>query len=149
MMTTMQHGRFGVFMGLLLAAAGLLVDAPGSVGLSAPASYAMTNPEQTRMYRELGPQLAAHPGESGFHLFPNGPDALVTRLALIDRAARTVDSQCFILEDDSVGNLLLDRVLAAARRGVKVRLLVDDWNLEGQDRRLAWLGAQPIRSPDI
>jgi len=95
------------------------------------------------MARELGPQLAAHPAQSGFYLLPNGPDALVTRLALVDAAERTLDSQCFILEDDSVGNLLLDRVLAAAERGVRVRLLVDDWNQKGHDRRLAWLGAQP------
>lgn len=95
------------------------------------------------MGRELGPQRAAHPGQSGFHLLPNGPDALVTRLALIDAAERTVDSQCFILEDDSVGNLLLDCVLAAAERGVRVRLLVDDWNQAKHDQRLAWLGAQP------
>lgn len=42
-----------------------------------------------------------------------------------------------------VGNLLLDRVLAAAKRGVRVRLLIDDWNQAGHDRRLAWLGARP------
>jgi putative cardiolipin synthase len=107
------------------------------------ASWALSNPQETRIARDLGPRLAAHPAQSGFHLLPNGPDALVARLALIDAAERTVDSQCFILEDDLVGNLLLGRVLAAAQRGVRVRLLVDDWNQRGHDRRLAWLGAQP------
>ena len=95
------------------------------------------------MGREFGPHLAAHPGQSGFHLLPNGPDALVTQIALVEAAERTLDVQCFVLEDDSVGNLFLDRLLAAAARGVRVRLLVDDWNLAGQDQRLAGVGAQP------
>ena len=106
------------------------------------ASWAISSPQETRLEKQLAPQLAAHPAQSGFHLLPNGPDALAIKLAMIDAAERTLDSQCFILEDDSVGNLLLDRVMAAAKRGVRVRILVDDWNQTGHDRRLAWLGAQ-------
>ncbi len=140
----MKHGRTSVLVGCMLATAALLCGC-AQVPLDYPrtASWATTNPAQSRMGRELAPQSAAHPAQSGFHLLPNGPDALAIRLALIDAAEQTIDSQCFILEDDLVGNLLLDRVLAAGQRGVRVRLLVDDWNQRGHDRRLAWLGTQP------
>lgn len=106
------------------------------------ASWAIAHPEQTRLGQEFAAPLASHPAQSGFHLLRNGPDALVTRLTLIDAAERTLDVQCFILEDDAVGNLLLDRLLAAAERGVRVRLLIDDWYMAGQDQRLAVVGTQ-------
>ena len=140
----MKHSRTYAIAGFVLAASSLLGGcAQAPMDYPRTASSATANPAETRMGRDLAAQLAAHPGQSGFHLLPNGPDALAVRLAMIDAAEQTVDSQCFILEDDSVGNILLDRVLAAAKRGVRVRLLVDDWNQRGHDRRLAWLGTQP------
>jgi cardiolipin synthase C len=140
----MKHSLACMLQGLVLAASSLLIGcAQAPLDYPRTASWALSGPEGNRIATALGPQLAAHPAQSGFHLLANGPDALVARLALIDAAERTVDSQCFILEDDSVGDLFLDRVLAAAGRGVRVRLLVDDWNEAGHDRRLAWLGAQP------
>lgn len=60
---------------------------------------------------------------------------------LIDAADRTLDVQYFIFEDDLTGKLLSAHLLAAADRGVRVRLLVDDWNQEGKDHYLARLAA--------
>lgn len=54
-----------------------------------------------------------------------GQDALVARLDLIRGARRSVDVQTYIFDEDDAGHLILDELLAAARRGVKVRLLVD------------------------
>src|SRR3546814_18101364 len=47
-------------------------------------------------------------------------------LALIDSARHSLDLQYYVWWGDESGSLLLSRVVAAADRGVKVRILVDD-----------------------
>ena len=54
-----------------------------------------------------------------------GQDALLARLDLIRGATRSIDVQTYIFDEDDAGHLVLDELLLAARRGVKVRLLVD------------------------
>lgn len=54
-----------------------------------------------------------------------GQDALLARLDLIRGATRSIDIQTYIFDEDDAGHLVLDELLGAARRGVKVRLLVD------------------------
>lgn len=54
-----------------------------------------------------------------------GQDALLARLDLIRGATRRIDIQTYIFDEDDAGHLILDELLIAARRGVKVRLLVD------------------------
>lgn len=54
-----------------------------------------------------------------------GQDALLARLDLIRGAQRAIDIQTYIFDEDDAGHLILDELLAAAKRGVKVRLLVD------------------------
>ncbi len=54
-----------------------------------------------------------------------GQDALLARLDLIRGASRRIDIQTYIFDEDDAGHLILDELLIAARRGVKVRLLVD------------------------
>ena len=54
-----------------------------------------------------------------------GQDALIARLDLIRGATRSIDVQTYIFDEDDAGHLILDELLAAAQRGVKVRLLVD------------------------
>lgn len=83
------------------------------------------------------------PGDSAFRLLHDNEDALKVRLALADLAVRTLDIQYFIWQDDATGRLLLQHVIAAADRGVRVRLLLDDLALGGRDRELAELDAHP------
>jgi phosphatidylserine/phosphatidylglycerophosphate/cardiolipin synthase-like enzyme len=54
-----------------------------------------------------------------------GQDALLARLDLIRGAQRSIDIQTYIFDEDDAGHLILDELLAAAKRGVRVRLLVD------------------------
>lgn len=54
-----------------------------------------------------------------------GQDALIARLDLIRGATRSIDLQTYIFDEDDAGHLVLDELIAAARRGVKVRILVD------------------------
>lgn len=58
-------------------------------------------------------------------LLEYGQDALLARLDLIRGAQRTIDLQTYIFDEDDSGHLVLEELLAAARRGVQVRLLVD------------------------
>jgi len=66
-------------------------------------------------------------GRSGFRLLPTGLDAFVARAVLIDLADRTLDLQYYIFHPDDTGSLIIDRLIAAADRGVRVRILLDDW----------------------
>ncbi|QOY63866.1 phospholipase D family protein [Lysobacter sp. H21R4] len=58
-------------------------------------------------------------------ILDRGTDALLARINLIRSATRSIDLQTYIYEDDDSGRLVLDELLAAARRGVHVRLLMD------------------------
>lgn len=81
--------------------------------------------------------------QSGFLLLNENKQALNWRLALVDNAVRSIDAQYYIWEDDETGNLLLRRLLSAAKRGVRVRLLVDDFPLAAKSRDLALLNQHP------
>src|SRR3546814_11746540 len=63
---------------------------------------------------------------SGFHLLGVNEDSLRWRLALVDSAQHSLDLQYYVWWGDESGSLLLSRVVAAADRGVKVRIMVDD-----------------------
>ena len=116
---------------------------------SAPLKYprtptkALPQPEETHIWKTIQPQLDDHPGESGFYLLPSGIDAFVARILLIDSAERTLDLQYYIFHGDITPKLVVDRMLAAADRGVRVRLLVDDWNIQGKDFTLAMIETHP------
>jgi putative cardiolipin synthase len=104
---------------------------------------ALPQPEETRIWRKIQPQLDGHPGESGFYLLPSGIDALVARILLINAAERTLDLQYYIFHGRIAARLVVDRLLAAADRGVRVRFLVDDWNIQGKDFILAMIDTHP------
>jgi putative cardiolipin synthase len=70
-------------------------------------------------------------------------DAFAARLWLIRSARQTLDLQYYIWHADLSGSLLLDEIAVAARRGVAVRLLIDDNGIAGLDARLALLDAEP------
>ena len=112
-------------------------------GHQATPSHAFDAPVQTRLGQAFAAQQAAHPGQSGFRLINNGVSALLTRAAMADAAERSLDLQTYIFEADESGCFLLERVLAAAGRGVRVRLLVDDYVRGLPDRLLHFLDAHP------
>jgi len=84
-----------------------------------------------------------NPNESGLLLLSSNDDALSWRLALIDSAVDSIDAQYFIWDSDFAGLLLLGRLIDAADRGVRVRLLVDDVFLTHSDRELSALSSHP------
>jgi putative cardiolipin synthase len=97
----------------------------------------------TALERALAAIEPGHPGCSGFVLLEDGPIAFMLRAALADRAERRIDVQYYAYLADATGTLLMQRLLAAADRGVRVRILLDDSGLGWRDRVLAELDAHP------
>lgn len=89
-------------------------------------SQALANTGDTHLGTVVAEWAAGHPGESGFYPLTKGLDALGARLALIDLAERSIDAQYFLMKPDSAGRLFIMKLLEAADRGVRVRLLLDD-----------------------
>lgn len=81
--------------------------------------------------------------ESGYLLLSRNDDALNWRLALADHATTSIDAQYFIWQNDETGILLFDRLLKAADRGVRVRLLVDDIWFAANDEVIAAISNHP------
>ena len=100
------------------------------------ASSAILDTAQTRLGRAVAPELAARPGVSGFHPLGDGADAFLVRVAMARAAERTLDVQYYIFHADMTGGVLLGELLAAADRGVRVRLLVDDLHAGKHDDAL-------------
>lgn len=106
-------------------------------------SFAFEDTEDTKLgqvYRELSKE---NPDGSGYHLLVNGFDAFAMRLVLAREAERCIDAQYYMVHADQIGALFVDFLLKAADRGVRVRLLIDDMDLEGRDTALSVLAAHP------
>lgn len=58
-------------------------------------------------------------------LLERGDDALLARIHLIRAARESIELQSYIFVEDDVGWLVLNELVQAARRGVRVRLLLD------------------------
>ncbi|MEE4219014.1 MAG: phospholipase D family protein [Xanthomonadales bacterium] len=95
--------------------------------------------------RELADTVTAEHGPeySGFRLLDANYDGLAARLALIDSATSSIDIQTYLWYPDNSGRLLLERAVAAANRGVHVRLLVDDLLTIGLDQVIYELDQRP------
>lgn len=76
-----------------------------------------------------------HP-DDWFHVLNIGSEALDWRLRAIDSAVDSIDLQTFIWDLDGSGALIRDHLLAAAERGVSVRVLVDDSFILDADEEL-------------
>src|SRR5690606_9588050 len=84
---------------------------------------------------------AGRNGTSGVLPLRDGQDALSSRLMLVAAAEQSIDAQYYIWHDDTSGMLLLDALYRAAKRGVRVRLLLDDNGVPGLDSFMAALNS--------
>jgi putative cardiolipin synthase len=62
---------------------------------------------------------------------------------MVDSAQHSLDLQYFLWYTDDTGALLMNRVLEAADRGVRVRLLMDDFDSVGWNEDAPGLTAHP------
>lgn len=122
-----QHPVAAIF--LFLLAMLLMASGCSTVGPDVPRapSHAIGDSERTTpLGRAFATEAALNPGLSGFQVLAGGQAAFVTRISLADAAERTLDLQYYSAADDLTTDLLLQRIVSAAQRGVRVRVLVDD-----------------------
>ena len=129
--------------GILLAIVSLAACGGLPKGAEHTASTAMKGNEGTSLAVVVRPRVAAHPGQSGLHSLADAHDAIAARLVLADAAQRSLDVQYFIWNKDLVGKVLLERLLRAADRGVRVRLLLDDLGTMPSDAVLLAIDSHP------
>lgn len=108
---------------------------------TAASSQAFDQPQRTTLGQAHAQGEQQHAAQSGFRFLNNGVSALLSRAALIDAAEQAIDVQSYIFEADDTGLFLLERLLAAADRGVRVRLLLDDHHIGFDDATLARINA--------
>jgi cardiolipin synthase C len=91
---------------------------------------------------------ASGPDASGFRLLERNEDGLRWRLALVDSARSSLDLQYYVWAGDTSGLLLMRHVVAAADRGVKVRLILDDLDTMMKDADTRKVRDSPIAKID-
>src|SRR5687768_5877625 len=82
-------------------------------------------------------------GLSGLVLIADNCDAYRARLLLTRGAEHSLDLMYYLWHDDHTGRLLLKEVVAAADRGVRVRMLLDDINPVTSDAAYLSLDGHP------
>ena len=91
------------------------------------------NTEQTALAQIVQPLRNQNPDLTGYHILYDPLEAIAARLQLIDKAEKTLDLQYYIWDNDTIGSLALYKIIQAADRGVKVRLLIDDNNSKAME----------------
>lgn len=132
---------YGAFFALVL----LAISGCATVDFDQPkaASYAAADTGDTWLGQRVAGLAGGRTGESGFMLLHSGVSAMAVRVSLANRAKRTIDAQYYLVKGDSAGLLFLNALLNAADRGVRVRLLIDDYLATGQDSGMLALDAHP------
>lgn len=129
---------------LVMALTLLTGCATGLITAQKQSSFAIEDPGATALGGVAARALqGSAAGDSALHLLPGGLEALAARMALIERAQRSVDVQYYIWRPDASGELLATALWRAAERGVRVRILLDDWGTRPTERELGMLAAHP------
>jgi putative cardiolipin synthase len=140
-MSFRQKFHLGLFSILLLLFLGGCMKLPDNS--EREASLVISDGENTSLGKEFKPQIEQHPGQSGVILLANGLDAFVGRAVLARLAEKSIDVQYYMFHQDTVGRLLIREFIAAADRGVRVRLLIDDMYGEEADDVWSALATHP------
>ena len=108
----------------------------------APTTALAVAPAATALDRLVQPLLSRQPPDaSGAAMLGEGVAALVARAQAARVAERSLDVQYYIWRHDLTGRLLEHELMAAAERGVRVRLLIDDMSVAGRDDALLAMDA--------
>lgn len=99
---------------------------------------------ETIIDQMIGPMVAERPGQTGLCLLADNLAAFNARLETIEKAGRSLDLQYYYWKADITGQILCRALIAAADRGVRVRLLLDDINTMGFDSSYLALDSHPL-----
>ena len=126
-------------MGMLKALVGSRVPEKYRKYLNLPPrkeSRKIEDTQDTRLGKAAASWLRGREGMCGVYRLNLGIDALSVRVGLIDSAEKCIDIQSYLVKDDLSGNLIGLKLMEAANRGVRVRLLMDDALTEAIDSGL-------------
>ena len=103
-----------------------------------PVSSALTNPTETRLGRAVAARAATAGtrNDSGFALVGSAELAFTSRMTLIKAAEKTLDLQYYAIHADETTDRMFDALREAANRGVRIRLLLDDFNTAGKNAQV-------------
>jgi putative cardiolipin synthase len=99
--------------------------------------------EDSPLDRAVSSAEAQHPGQSAFRLVVEGYEAFAVRAQTARMTRRSLDVQTYIWHADLTGMFFAHELLAAADRGVRVRLLVDDIDARAKNAGFAAIAAHP------
>ncbi|WNL42144.1 phospholipase D family protein [Halomonas sp. PAMB 3264] len=128
---------------LLVAALTLAGCVDEDVPREAQVAVERAQAEDTWLGERVARALKGQSAPDGFALLANGQQAFETRVELIHRAERSLDIQTYLFGDGQTTRLVMEELIEAAERGVRVRLLLDDMGAIGQGERLAALSSHP------
>jgi putative cardiolipin synthase len=114
-------------------------------GVSRPVSRALSDPQETTLGQTIEQYAATKgaPYRSGFRLLGRSESAYASRLALVDAAQKTLDLQYYAILVDQTTEQFVLRLREAAARGVRVRILLDDFNTTGANAQFLRLALVP------
>ncbi|MGE8317362.1 MAG: phospholipase D family protein [Comamonas sp.] len=115
------------------------VERPVSTAVQPSAQGTLGQIVASRKQRES----RAGPEASGFALLTGPQSAYGSRLALVEAAQQTLDLQYYAIHADASTERLLLGIVDAARRGVRVRVLLDDFHSTGRNAQVMRLAFVP------
>ena len=138
-------GWIGRSLSLLLTAMLLCACASLPPQLPRPSSQAFGEPERTMFGQmvQAQRQAAGTRYESGFALLGGAEAAFTSRLALVESATHTLDVQYYAIHADASTARLLEAMVLAAQRGVRIRVLLDDFHGAGKNAQVMRLAFVP------
>jgi putative cardiolipin synthase len=122
----------------------LIILLSGCANLPSPEgrTTAFVDTSGTRVGRAVAADADANPGKTGIYPLSDPHDAFAARLLLATAAEKSLGVQYFTWDADQTGYLLFQSLWQAAERGVRVRLLLDDFYTSGLDPTIAALDGQ-------
>jgi len=111
-----------------------------------PVSKAFASPDSTELgslTQSLRRGGTGAPDGSGYLLLAGAQEAFASRLALVQSAKKTLDLQYYAIHADASSGRLLRAIHAAAARGVRVRILLDDFHSTGRNAAVMRLAFEP------
>ena len=86
--------------------------------------------ESTSLPKELADISSQMESKTGVYVLEDGSGSMVARARLTEYAEKTIDVQYFIFSLDNIGLIACDYLVRAADRGVKIRIILDDFMVD-------------------
>lgn len=101
------------------------------------------DPMKTPIAKQYKSELSRDKSVTGATLIEDGLSAFVIRAAFTRMATKTIDLQTYIYSNDFSSHVLIGELKKAADRGVKIRILIDDYGTHSDIADVILLNQHP------